>query len=220
MADGELLRVYFERRLEPGDLEHRLPYEAASSGPNGSSLVPGGWRPRNGYWESPEIVGRISRVREELRRLCGAGEHVLWGRLARPDGLGTLQPIVIPVSEWQRVRFRPKISGLRYLHFEYVAVEVRDAVALPPPAPAVDPPGRKLGRINVKARVWELMPPKADFERCWNALKHGDRAQVAREITGLLREEEGVNATEPTVARYLRELSGSVRKRKADRRSG
>jgi hypothetical protein len=118
MADGELLRAYFQSRLEPGDLDSKskLVYCPAP-------LLPGGTT----YYRrvGPERKARIIHVREGLRRQCAAGELVLWGRRCCADGLGPVQPIVVPLPEWRPVRFFPKTSRVRYLNIEYVAVEVR-----------------------------------------------------------------------------------------------
>jgi hypothetical protein len=133
MADGELLQVYFERHLEPRDLDHELPASAATAGMNypdsmpgaGYSLVPDGWRREGEFFVNPEIVVRIAHVREELRRRCAAGELVLRGCIVHPGGLGMPQAIVLPLpDEWRFVEFLPKISRVRYASLEFVAVEV------------------------------------------------------------------------------------------------
>jgi hypothetical protein len=136
MPDGELLRAYFEHHLEPEDLDHEIPLSAATAGMNypdsmpgaGYSLVPSGWRREGDFFVSPEIMTRITHVREELRHRCVAGESILWGRPILPGRLGPLEPIDIPLSGWPRVQFLPKISGLGYLGLVWDAVEVRKPI--------------------------------------------------------------------------------------------
>jgi hypothetical protein len=136
MADGELLRAYFEARLGPGELDHELPASAATAGMNysdsmpgaGYSLVPSGWRREGEFFVNPEIVARIAYLRKELRRQCAAGESILWGRPILPGRIGPPRLIDIPLSGWRQVQFLPKISGLGYLGLVWDAVEVRKPI--------------------------------------------------------------------------------------------
>jgi hypothetical protein len=209
MADGELLRAYFERHLEPGDLDHELPASAATAGipypgamPGaGYSLVPDGWRREGEFWVSPEIVARIAHVREELRRRCAVGERVLWGRPVF-GRLGPPEPVDIPLSGWPSVRFLPKASRLEYLGLVWDAVEVR----APEPAAAAateiresprlklgdDPPRRERGRPTMKATVEKAFSEISDEEIDFTKPMTCVYPKVRRRITGSTAKAKGL----------------------------
>lgn len=105
------LREWFERHLDPGDLEHKRQYV-------GLYLTD----------ESKAVRDRINGATAELRRRCKAGTVKIWARMPGPNGLGELKEFTLPIAEWSRVVFVPKVGRLKYPTVEYVGVEMDDGV--------------------------------------------------------------------------------------------